>query len=295
MKFLDTFKHLFGPRGPRVNLEQRFQTIVRVGQGSMSKLWKARDLKTGRTIALKVLDMVQTNRQLERMKRAYAGAVPPSEGELSVKLKHQNVVQTFEHGTSTTGDQFLVMEFIEGVGFNFLVETNSPQIAGKRIEYLAQAADGLAYIHQQNIIHRDFCPRNMMVNPEGVVKLIDFGLAVPNTPEFRRPGNRSGTANYMAPELIKRGATDERIDIFAFGVSAYECITGKLPWDAPDTTQMMVMHMNNPPKDPREIRPDIDDDLVKLLLRMLAQNPKKRIGSMKEVAEALRGLKRQNY
>jgi serine/threonine protein kinase len=295
MKFLDKFKSLFGKRGPRVNLEKRFHTIVRVGQGSMSKLWKARDLMTGRTVALKVLDMVQINRQLERMRRAYAGAVPPSEGELSLKLRHDNVVHTYDHGVSTKGEQFLVMEFIEGVGLNFLIEANSQQISGKRIGYLAQAADGLAYVHEQQIIHRDFCPRNLMVTPEGVVKLIDFGLAVPNTPEFRRPGNRSGTANYMAPELIKRGSTDERIDVFSFGVSAYECITGKYPWEAPDTTQMMVMHMNNPPKDPRVIRPDVDEELAKLLMRLIAQNPKKRIGSMKEAADGLRSLKKQDY
>src|SRR5262245_33103625 len=161
----------------------------------MSKLWKARDLKSGRTVALKVLDMPQIKRQIERMKRAYGGATPPSEGEVSIKLRHDNVVQTFDHGLSTKREQFLVMEFIEGVGMNFLIETNSPQITGKRIGYLAQAADGLAYMHEQKLIHRDFCPRNLMVNGEGVVKLIDFGLTVPNTPEFRRPGNRAGTAN----------------------------------------------------------------------------------------------------
>src|SRR5262245_54128195 len=154
MKFLDQLKKLSkqllgprGPRGPRTNLEKRFQTIVRVGQGSMSKLWKARDLASGRTVALKVLDMDQINRQLERMRRAYAGAVPPTEGELSVRLRHDNIVLTYDHGVSTKRELFLVMEFIEGVGMNFLIETNSPQIAGKRIGYLAQAADGLAYVH----------------------------------------------------------------------------------------------------------------------------------------------------
>jgi serine/threonine protein kinase len=295
MNFLEQLKSMFSGGGPRVNLEKRFQTIVRVGQGSMSKLWKARDLMTGRTVALKVLDMVQMNRQLDRMKRAYGGAVPPSEGELSVKLRHSNVVNTYDHGISTKREQFLVMEFIEGVGLNFLIETKSQQLTGKRINYLIQAAEGLAYVHEQKFIHRDFCPRNLMVNPEGTVKLIDFGLAVPNTPEFHRPGNRSGTANYMAPELIKRETTDERIDVFSFGVSAYECITGKFPWEAPDTTQMMVMHMNSPPKDPRKIQPDIDEDLVKLLMQAISQNPKKRFSNMRVVVDSLRSLKRQNY
>jgi len=252
-------------------------------------------LMTGRTVALKVLDMVQMRRQLERMRRAYGGLVPPSEGEVSVKLRHENVVHTYDHGLSTNREQFLVMEFIEGVGLNFLIETKAPQLVGKRIEYLAQAADGLAYMHELGYVHRDFCPRNLMVNTEGVVKLIDFGLAIPNTPEFRRPGNRAGTANYMAPELIKREVTDHRVDIFSFGVSAYECLTGRLPWDAPDSTQMMVMHMNTPPRDPREVRPDLDAELAQLLLRALAPSPKKRIASMKQIAEALRSLERRDY
>jgi serine/threonine protein kinase len=232
---------------------------------------------------------------MDRMKRAYGGAVAPSEGELAVKLQHDNVVRTYDHGISTNRDQFIVMEFIEGVGFNLLIETKSPQLAGKRIGYLLQAAEGLEYVHSQKLIHRDFCPRNLMINQEGVVKLIDFGLAVPNTPQFRRPGNRSGTANYMAPELIKREATDERIDVFAFGVSAYECLTGKFPWEAPDSTQMMVMHMNTPPKDPRHLQPDLDDDTARFLLRAIAQNPKKRFGTMREVVDALRSLSRQDY
>src|SRR5207244_13290462 len=102
-------------------------------------------------------------------------------------------------------------------------------------------------------------------------------------------------ANYMAPELIKREATDERIDIFSFAVSAYECITGRFPWEAADTMQMMIHHMNTRPRDPREVKPDLDDELAALLLRGIAQSPKKRIPSMKEFAEALRSLKRQDY
>jgi serine/threonine protein kinase len=295
MDVLAKLKSLFKSKGPRVDLEKRFHTLARVGQGSMSKLFRARDLMTGRTVALKVLDMVQMTRQMQRMKRAYSGIAPPSEGEVSVVLRHANIVHTYEHGVSTKGEQFLVMEFIEGVGLNFLVETKSASLTGKRINYLIQAAEGLAYVHEQKYLHRDICPRNLMVTPEGVVKMIDFGLAVPIRPEFQRPGNRSGTANYMAPELIKRETTDERIDIFAFGVSAYECLTGKFPWDAPDTTQMMVQHMNMPPRDPREIQPNMDAELAKLLMHTIAPSPKKRMGSMKELTEALRALKRQNY
>ncbi len=250
---------------------------------------------SGRTVALKVLDMRILAKQKQRMARAYKGKSPPTESEVLMTMRDPNVVQTFDHGISTKNEEFIVMEFIEGVSLNFLVETKSSQVAGKRIDYLIQAAKGLAYVHEQKYIHRDVCPRNLMVTPENVVKLIDFGLAVPNAPEFRRPGNRAGTANYMAPELIKREPTDERVDIFSFGVMTYECLTGKFPWDAPDSMQMMVMHMNAPPKDPRDLNPELDEELAKLMLHSIAQNPKRRIGSMKELVERLQSLQRQNY
>lgn len=295
MNVFAKLKSLFASKGPRVDLEKRFQTIMRVGQGSMSKLWKARDFKSGRTVALKVLDMAIIKRQTERMRRAYNGKLPPNEGEVSVGLKHPNLVITHEWGMSTKKEIFLVMEFIEGIGLNFLVETKDPRLAGKRINFLLQAAAGLAYMHEQKFIHRDLNPRNMMLTPDEVLKLIDFGLAVPNTPDFHKPGNRTGSINYMAPELIKRMPINERIDIFSFGVSCYEVLVGRFPWEAAESTERMKQHMNVPPTDPKKHNPDIGDDLAKLLLRGVAQDPKKRIPSMKEFAEALRSLKRQDY
>jgi len=296
MSVFAKLKSLFASYGaPRVNLDKRFSLMMRVGQGSMSKLWKARDFKSGRTVALKVLDMGVINRQAERMKRAYAGKLPPPEGAVSVALKHPNIVATFEHGTSTKGEQFLVMEFIEGVGLNFLVETKDAKLAGKRMHYLVEAADGMAYMHAQGYIHRDLNPRNMMVTAEDGLKLIDFGLAVPNTPEFRRPGNRTGSINYMAPELIRRNPTDERIDVFSFGVTCYEVLVGRFPWEAAESTERMKQHINVPPTDPQKLNPEIDDETAKLLLRGIAQDPKKRIPSIKDFADALRALKKQDY
>ena len=100
---------------------------------------------------------------------------------------------------------------------------------GEKLELLAQAAEGLAAVHAQGFIHHDIGPQNFLVDREQQVKLIDFGLAVPNTPLFHRPGNRTGTLQYMAPELIRREATDERIDIFSFGAMAFEFLTGGCP------------------------------------------------------------------
>src|SRR5262249_13061564 len=150
---------------------------------------------------------------------------------------------------------------------NFLVETRSPKLEGNRINYLSQLADALEYMHKQGFLHRDICPRNVMVTSEGTVKLIDFGLTIPNLPEFCKPGNRTGTPNYLAPELIRRVTTDHRVDLFALGVTAYEVFTHSLPWEKTESLQTLLSHMNSTGKDPREHRPDLDKVTAEFLLK----------------------------
>jgi serine/threonine protein kinase len=275
----------------RTNLKERFEIHGRLGQGSMSKVFRARDRNLGRMVCLKVLDKVKTQRFEDR----FVGLQRPNEGQVCATLKHKNVVQTYEWGITREGEYFLVMELIEGLGLNFLIETKHPQLEGNRINYLVQACEAIGYIHDQNYMHRDICPRNIMVTPKGLVKLIDFGLTIPNRPEFRRPGNRTGTANYMAPELIKRVATDPRVDLFALGVTAYETFAGHLPWERAQSFQTMLSHLNNPGHDPRDFRPDLDDEVAKLLTKAIEREPKRRFQTALEFREALRGLSRQDW
>lgn len=276
---------------PRTNIKERFILESRMGQGSMSKVWRARDLNIGRTVCLKILDKEKTARFAAR----FVGLQRPHEGQICVLLKHRNIVQTFDWGITTEGEIFLVMELIEGLGLNFLIETKARQLEGNRVNFLVQACEALAYVHDQGFMHRDICPRNIMVTNKNVVKLIDFGLSIPDTPEFRRPGNRTGTANYMAPELIKRLPTDRRVDLFALGVTAYETFTGNLPWEGAQSLQTMLNHMNSPGKDPREFNPDLDDDLVKLLKKAIEREPRDRFQTALEFRDALKALPYQHY
>lgn len=257
----------------------------------MSRVFRAYDRKLGRRVCLKILDKEKTKRFEDR----FLGLNKPSEGEICLSLRHRNVVTTYEYGITTEGEPFLVMELIEGLGLNYLIETNSPQIRGKRILLLVQVAEGLAYVHSQGYLHRDICPRNVMVSHEGVAKLIDFGLTIPNRPEFLRPGNRTGTANYMAPELIKRQATDHRVDLFALGVTAYETITGRLPWEATQSLQVMLSHLNEPPKHPLDVRPDLDKEMVAFLLKAVERDRDKRFQTALEFRDALLALPRKDY
>ncbi|HUG94427.1 MAG TPA: serine/threonine-protein kinase [Planctomycetaceae bacterium] len=286
MKFLKgLFKHQ--PRLPRIDITKRFDLIGRVGQGSMSKVWRARDTKTGRTVALKVLDKEKTR----RLEQRFVGLHKPTEGEIAIQLQHPHIVRTFEHGLTRDREQFLVMEFVEGVGLSYLVDVQNELMRTSRLRFLIELGEAIHYFHQKNFIHRDICPRNVLIDGEHHVKLIDFGLVVPNTPEFRKPGNRTGTANYMAPELIKRLPTDQRIDIFSFSVTAYEMFTRKLPWDASETFDAAVQHINTPPDDIREHAPDIDREVAEILMRGLQRQPADRWQTMRELVEALREVR----
>lgn len=271
---------------PRTNLKKRFELLGRTGQGSMSKVFRARDNKLGRVVCLKILDKAKT----AKFEARFPGLNRPSEGAICMELRHKNVVQTFEHGMTLEGEPFIVMELIDGMGLNFLVETRSPMLEENRINYLIQAADGLEYIHQQGYLHRDICPRNIMVTKDGVLKYIDFGLAIPYRKEFCKPGNRTGTPNYMAPELIKRMATDHRVDLFALGVTAFEVFTGEMPWERAQSLETVMSHLNSPGHNPRKFKPDMDERTVKFLVKAIERDPNKRFQTAKEFRDALKAL-----
>ncbi len=280
-------KNLFDKRKiERVDVARRFELLARVGQGSMSKVWRARDSMTGRMLAVKVLDKIKT----ERFEARFLGLKKPSEGEIAVSLQHPNLVKTIEFGITTTDEQYLIMDYVDGLSLSYLVDTQNEQMKDNCLNYIIQLGEAVDYLHKQNWIHRDLCPRNVMVDSDNTVKLIDFGLVVPNTPDFQKPGNRTGTANYMAPELIKRQRTDQRIDVFSFAVTAYEMCSKRLPWDVPDqeTLDTVLQHINKPPKPLANLAPHIDPRVADILMKGLLPNPNDRWQSMAELLIPLR-------
>jgi serine/threonine-protein kinase len=288
---LSKLKEIFGSsqrgsRRGRVNLQRRFSIVSETARGSMSHVYRAIDNQTGRTVCLKV-----QKREKNEAAAARIGTreVRPPEGEVASQLVHPHVVRSFEYGTSTLGEHYLVMEYIDGVSFQYIRETRSARTAQK-MELLAQAAEGLAAVHAAGFIHHDINPRNFLVDRENQVKLIDFGLSVPNTPAFCRPGNRTGTLQYMAPELLRREPIDERIDIFAFGVLAFELLTDRLPYDASNTTTMMLQRINMEPLDPAVVKPKLSEELCQVLRQLTARKREQRWASLSTLPEALRSI-----
>jgi serine/threonine protein kinase len=283
MGLLDSLKSALA--GGRVDVRGRYEFMREAISGTMSKFYMARDRKTGEIVGLKILDPKKTAEFEARFK----GLKKPFEGEIVQGISHPNVVRVLSYGTTLQGEPFVVMEFIDGPGLNSLVIGRSPLLDGRRVKLIRQAAEALRAVHQAGYIHRDVCPRNFMVSPDGEnLKLIDFGLTVPATPPYMQPGNRTGTPNYMAPELVRRLATDQRLDVFSFGVSAYELCTFNLPWERGTTGQVAMTHSVQPPIEIQRYRPKIHPTFAKAIMSCVEPQITKRCPSMDHFLQSIR-------
>ena len=279
-------------RGGKTDISARYVRLREAISGTMSKFYMARDRQTGKIVGLKILDRVQSALFEARFK----GLNKPTEGEISTALPaHPHLVKTFEHGLTTEDEQYLVMEFIEGPGINSLITGASKLLDGHRVELIRQAAKALDAVHEAGYIHRDVCPRNFIVSPDGQnLKLIDFGLTVPDKQEFKKPGNRTGTPNYMSPEVIRRQRTDKRLDIFSFGVTAFELCTFELPWPHCNTGPDAMRHATEDPTPIDQYRPKIHPKLAEVIHRCLKVEPSDRFQSMKQLIDMLAGLEHED-
>jgi serine/threonine-protein kinase len=287
MGLLGNFKTLFG--SSKVNVATRFELLREAISGTMSTFHMARDRKTNQIVGLKILDRKKT----EALEARFVGIEKPREGEIAISLEHPNIVKTFEHGLTTAGEQYLVMEFLDGPGLNSLIVARSPLLEGRRMPLIRQAAEALAAVHRAGYIHRDVCPRNFVVDKACTsLKLIDFGLSVPATPPFMQPGNRTGTANYMAPEVVRRRPTSQKLDIFAFGVTIYELCAFELPWPRGAGKEAMT-HGSQEPTDIRKFCPLIDQRLERAISACLEPSPEDRPASMEDFLKRIKGIEHE--
>lgn len=288
MGFLDRLRQTFS--GKKLDIRSRFELLREAISGTMSKFYMARDRQTGEIVGLKILDREKTAAFRARFK----GRRPPSEGEVAVRFDHPYIVKTFEYGRTTEGAEYLVMEYLGGPGMQFMLSTGDRRIEGNRVKFIRQAAEAVAAVHAAGFAHRDICPRNLIFTEDcQTVKLTDFGLSIPATPPFFLPGNRTGTPNYMAPELVRRQATDLRVDVFALGVTAYQICTCELPWASGDTGQVAMTH-DRAPADIRRYRPTIHDGLARAIHACIEPDVKKRCRSVEAFLQQIRSIERED-
>jgi serine/threonine-protein kinase len=284
------FKSLI--EGGKVDVAKRYEILREAVSGTMSSFHMARDRQTEQIVGLKILDKSKT----DQLEMRFRGLDKPTEGEIASKFNHPRIVTTMGYGLTTKGEQFIVMEYLDGPGLNSLIIGRSPLLDGNRLALMTQAAEALQTVHDAGFIHRDICPRNFVCSKDATsLKLIDFGLTVPARKEFQQPGIRTGTPNYMAPEVVRRRPTDQRLDIFSYGVSMYEMFAFQLPWQRGSGDGLAAMgHGQSKPAPLEKYYPKIHPRLRDAIYKCMEPEPENRFHSMKLFLNAIRVVKHED-
>lgn len=282
------FDKLFG-KDKSLDVSTRFALDRHAFSGTMSKFRVAKEIGTGKLYGIKFLDKAK----LEHFRSRFKGLNKPEEGEIAMKISHPLIVETYEFGTTKAGQEYILMEYIEGVGLDAVIRSKRQEIVPHRLKMIRQMAQAVQAVHDAGFIHRDVCPRNFICHSNFTgVRLIDFGLTIPDEAPYRQPGNRTGTPQYMAPEIVRRRPTDNRVDVFALGVTMYRMLTWEHPWGSTDTSGMAALtHDSAKVTSIFEHRPDLNKKLGNAIHKCIAVKPDDRMASCKHFLGAIRSLK----
>ncbi|WP_151773504.1 protein kinase domain-containing protein [Streptomyces abyssomicinicus] len=273
-------------------LADRYRLVRLLGQGGMGEVWEGRDEVLGRAVAVKVISVLAGGGSAADEARARF----LREARITAALQHPHIVTVHDLGTATTAEgstPFLVMELLRGEGLEAAVR-RGPVGGADAARWGGQICEALAEAHAAGVMHRDIKPANLFVETSGRVKVLDFGIARAADPaaadgRLTRTGLLVGTAAYMAPEQA-RGHPEQASDLYAVGCVLFELRTGRLPFTAPDALGFLTAHLNDAPPAPSSVAPDVSPAWDRLILRLLAKDPRARYGSAGELADALREL-----
>ncbi|HEY3173918.1 MAG TPA: protein kinase [Thermoanaerobaculia bacterium] len=270
-----------------------YQVLFRLGSGGMGEVWRARDTRLDRDVAIKVLSQ-DAVRDADRMRRF------AMEARAASSLNHPNILTVHEIGESEAGP-YLVTEYVDGETVRAIL-TEGPMPLARAVDVALQAAEGVANAHAVGIVHRDLKPENLMVNREGLVKILDFGLA-----KLLRPGEVSednalnightatgmiiGTAGYLSPEQLRGEKASERSDVFALGVVLYEMATGENPFRRNNAVDTFTAILRDDPPPLEQKLGAIPEDLSRIVRKALAKKPEDRYASARELAVDLKPIR----
>jgi len=269
------------------SLNGRYLIEELLGQGGMSAVYKATDPNLKRVVAVKMIhphlsDDADFVRRFEEEAKAVA------------QLRHPNIIQVydFDHHEDT---YFMVLEFVPGETLqDHLKRLNA---SGRRlsitkaVEYMIEISQAVDYAHQRGMIHRDIKPANLMLSVMGPAILMDFGIAkIVGGTQHTATGAVVGTAKYMSPEQIKGEHPDRRSDVYSLGVTLFEMVSGRPPYEADSAMTLMMMHVNDPVPNLRELNPEVPDDLVAVINKALAKHPNDRYQTAAQLTAALQNV-----
>ena len=259
-----------------------YEIIVQLGQGGVGEVYKVRHQISQRVEALKLLRSDRNRNDLsDRFLR---------EIRLLAGLSHRNIARlntAFQHEDQIA----MVMEFIEGEDLYLKLHSPWPRRAMDGIEYVRQVLSALVYAHARGVIHRDIKPSNIMITHEGEAKLLDFGMAFQSAEmSHTRPGFILGSLHYMSPEQVRGERVDARSDLYSTGVTLYEILTGRRPFDGKTEYEVMTGHLREEPKRPSELNPSIPDRVSRTILCAMAKDSAQRFQNASEFLAALEGI-----
>jgi len=262
-----------------------YKILSKLGEGGMGVVYKAHDTKLDRDVALKFLPLELTKDPNARERFIH-------EAKAASALSHPNVC-TIHDIQEHDNQMFIVMDFIDG---QTLRQKKDAITFKQAIDIGIQVAEGLAAAHEKGIVHRDIKPDNIMIRKDGIVQVMDFGLAIlrGRVTRLTKEGSTVGTAGYMSPEQVQGQDTDHRSDIFSFGVLLYELLTGQLPFRGVHETALAYEIVNTDPAPMSSIKPEINPNLDAIVLDCLEKDPRERTQSIAQVALELKRYKRES-
>jgi CheY-like chemotaxis protein len=269
---------------PGERFADRYEVQSVVGTGGMGSVYRARDCELDETVAIKTLrrELVADETLIERFKQ---------EIRLARKISHRNVVRTHDFGT-WSGVHYLTMEYVEGITVRDLIDSRGQLGVSASLAVGSQLAEALAVAHEQGVVHRDIKPQNLLLDADGVLKVMDFGVArlAEYNSMLTEAGLVVGTPAYMSPEQLLGEPVDGRSDLYAAGVVLFECLTGRLPLDAASPVSLIAKLLHEEPPAPVDVNADIPPALSGLIMQLLAKKPEQRLSSAAELAKRMREL-----
>jgi serine/threonine-protein kinase len=270
------------PPQPGDLIDGRYELEELVGSGGMSSVFRARDLQLDRRVAVKILhEHYLSDPEYVARFRHEARAV--------AQLSHPNIVTVIDRGEDG-GRQYIVFEHVEGENLKELVARNGRLPLRRALELALAVANGLGFAHEHGLVHRDVKPQNVLLSQEGEVKVTDFGIARSLDVEHgvTQTGTVLGTGEYLAPEQASGGRISPATDVYSLGVVLWELLAGDVPFSGKSFVAVALRHVNEPPPDLRQVRPDASPRLAAAVDRALAKDPSRRFPSMAALAAELR-------
>lgn len=261
-------------------LADRYEILEQIGNGGMSDVYKAKCHKLNRYVAIKVLkpEFSQDTSFVSKFR---------VEAQSAAGLSHPNVVNVYDVGEEN-GIHYIVMELVEGITLKKYIEKRGKLPYKEAVSIAIQVANGMEAAHKHHIVHRDIKPQNIIISKEGKVKVTDFGIAKAATSSTINSSAAMGSVHYMSPEQARGGYSDERSDIYSFGITLYEMLTGKVPFDGDTTVAVAVQHIQDAIPAPSEIAEDVPLSVDKIVLKCTQKKTERRYQTVSDLIADLK-------